>query len=63
SGLEPFALMRHSGVGPAWATGGAFGPEAGAVMLPAYVVGVLLILAYTRRRRTSSGSPNPETAS
>jgi len=63
SGLEPFALMKHSGLGPAWATGGAFGPEAGAVMLPAYVVGALLILAYTRRRRPSSGSSNPETAS
>jgi hypothetical protein len=29
SGLEPFALMRHTPSGPAWAVGGAFGPEAG----------------------------------
>ncbi|HMK09032.1 MAG TPA: CPBP family intramembrane glutamic endopeptidase [Anaerolineales bacterium] len=51
SGLAPFALMRHFPSGPAWATGGAFGPEAGAVMLPAYAVGVLLVLAYSRNRR------------
>jgi len=63
SGLEPFALMRHSPVGPAWATGGAFGPEAGAIMLPAYFVGVLLILTYTRKRRPFSGSPKSESAS
>jgi hypothetical protein len=64
SGLEPFALMRHSpGGGPDWATGGAFGPEAGVVMFPAYLVGVCLILAYTHRRRPSAVSPEAETAS
>jgi membrane protease YdiL (CAAX protease family) len=63
SGLEPFALMRHSVVGPAWATGGPFGPEAGVIIVPAYVVGVLLILAYSRKRRPFSDSPHSETAS
>lgn len=63
SGLELFTLMRHKVSGPAWITGGDFGPEAGAVMLPAYAVGVLLILAYTRNRRGIPLEPSSETAS
>jgi membrane protease YdiL (CAAX protease family) len=63
SGLEPFALMRHTPSGPAWAVGGAFGPEAGAVMLPAYAVGVLLVLAYTRKRRPFPPKSEAETPS
>jgi membrane protease YdiL (CAAX protease family) len=63
SGLEPFALMRHSVSGPAWATGSSFGPEAGLVMLPAYALGILLVLAYTRRRPSPSPGQTPETAS
>jgi len=51
SGLDLFKLMRHTVTGPAWATGGSFGPEAGAVMVPAYALGVGLILAYTWYRR------------
>jgi membrane protease YdiL (CAAX protease family) len=60
SGLDLTPLARHTVFGPAWATGGAFGPEAGLIVLPAYVLGVALILLYTRRRRTA---PPPETAS
>jgi hypothetical protein len=51
SGLDLFTLMRHTVSGPAWATGGSFGPEAGAIIIPAYILGVALILAYTRLRR------------
>ena len=69
SGLDLFTLMRHTVTGPAWATGGSFGPEAGAVMIPAYALGVGLVIAYTRRRRpppTRAEVPvgkSPETAS
>jgi len=70
SGLDLFTLMRHSVTGPAWATGGPFGPEAGAVIVPSYALGILLIMAYTRRRqrppalsKTPSPIPQPETAS
>lgn len=51
SGLDLDTLMRHTVVGPSWATGGSFGPEAGLIMIPAYILGVLLIQLYTRNRR------------
>jgi membrane protease YdiL (CAAX protease family) len=63
SGLDPFALARHTPTGPSWATGGGFGPEAGLVMVPAYALGVLLIILYTRRRTLSPSLPASETAS
>jgi membrane protease YdiL (CAAX protease family) len=63
SGLAPFTLMRHLPVGPAWAVGGAFGPEAGLVMVPAYVAGLALVVLYTRRRRLAAPQQSPETPS
>jgi membrane protease YdiL (CAAX protease family) len=70
SGLDLFTLMRHSVIGPAWATGGSFGPEAGAVIVPSYALGILLIVAYTHRRQrppalSNASSPvsEPKTAS
>jgi membrane protease YdiL (CAAX protease family) len=50
SGLETFRLLRHSVHGPTWLTGGAFGPEAGLVILPAMVLGIWLIVIFTRGR-------------
>jgi membrane protease YdiL (CAAX protease family) len=54
SGLDLFRLMRHQVTGPEWATGGGFGPEAGAVMLPALVLGTALVWAYARGRTKTS---------
>ncbi len=50
SGLQVFQLIRQTTAGPTWFTGGAFGPEAGAVLLPALALGTLLIWLYTRGR-------------
>lgn len=55
SGLETASLLRHSASGPELFTGGAFGPEAGLILLPALALGAVLIYLYTRDR--NSGVP------
>ncbi len=50
SGLDIYALTRITVHGPELWTGGAFGPEAGLIVLPSLIVGGLLIYLYTRRR-------------
>ena len=51
SGLDIYRLIRHQIHGPEIWTGGAFGPEAGLIVLPALVIGSVLIYLYTRDRR------------
>ncbi len=51
SGLDIYALMRISVHGPELWTGGAFGPEAGLIVLPSLILGALLIYLYTLRRK------------
>lgn len=51
SGLDIYALTRIRISGPTLWTGGAFGPEAGLIVLPALLVGAGLIYVYTRGRR------------
>jgi membrane protease YdiL (CAAX protease family) len=50
SGMGGFNLLRQTVAGPTLVTGGAFGPEAGLVVLPALGFGAVLLWAYTRRR-------------
>lgn len=50
SGLETFQLLRHSVNGPALVTGGAFGPEAGLIVVPAMALGAFLIWLWTLKR-------------
>jgi len=50
SGLDFFHLIRVEVTGPDLATGGAFGPEAGLVVLPGLALGALLVWLYTRGR-------------
>ncbi len=49
SGTSPFALIRQVTTGPKLFTGGAFGPEAGLIVLPALGLGLLLIYWYTKK--------------
>lgn len=51
SGLDIYRLIRHQIQGPEIWTGGAFGPEAGLIVLPALAVGSVLIYLYTRDRK------------
>lgn len=50
SGLATYPLLRIQVSGPAAWTGGAFGPEAGLIVLPALLLGAGLIYGYTRWR-------------
>jgi uncharacterized protein len=53
SGLDIYRLLRHQIQGPQLWTGGAFGPEAGLIVLPALLIGSALIYLYTRKRKSS----------
>jgi membrane protease YdiL (CAAX protease family) len=50
SGLETYRLIRTSVKGPVLWTGGLFGPEAGLLVLPALLLGAILVNVYTRNR-------------
>jgi membrane protease YdiL (CAAX protease family) len=51
SGLDIYRIVRHAVVGPELWTGGAFGPEAGLIVLPALALGAALIYLYSSRLR------------
>ena len=53
SGLDVYALTRIEVTGPEIWTGGAFGPEAGLIVLPALVIGAVLIYLYTMNRNAN----------
>jgi membrane protease YdiL (CAAX protease family) len=50
SGTGSFTLIRQVPTGPDLLTGGAFGPEAGLIVIPALLLGGLLIYWYTRKK-------------
>lgn len=49
SGLNASGLVSTTVTGPELFTGGTFGPEAGLVMLPAFILGTILIYLYTKK--------------
>lgn len=53
SGLNIYPLTHIQVSGPKIWTGGAFGPEAGLIVLPALALGTVLIYFYTRPRLSS----------
>ena len=50
SGLDTYRLTQTTIQGPPLWIGAAFGPEAGLVLIPALILGILLIFLYTRKR-------------
>ena len=50
SGMGNYRLLRITVTGPELWTGGAFGPEAGLVLIPALLLGTLMIYVFTHRR-------------
>ena len=54
SGLDIYPLLRIDVTGPVLWTGGAFGPEAGLIVLPSLIVGGILIYLYTKNRDSNN---------
>ena len=50
SGLDIYPLTRIQVQGPELWTGGAFGPEAGLIVLPSLLLGAVLIYFYTKKQ-------------
>ena len=59
SGTDSFILIRHTVNGPELLTGGAFGPEAGLIILPIIALGAALVYWYTRVNGQSSTHDSP----
>jgi len=54
SGYELSGLIKINVSGPELWTGGAFGPEAGLIVLPICLIGIVLVHLYTRPNSTAS---------
>jgi membrane protease YdiL (CAAX protease family) len=53
SGMKVHNLISHQATGPDWITGGVFGPEAGIVVLPAILLGLLGMYFYSTARKNT----------
>ncbi len=63
SGTSSYPLLRISVSGPEVWTGGAFGPEAGLIVLPALATGALLIVLYSKIASNSRRRDHPASIS
>jgi hypothetical protein len=63
SGLDFPHLIAQTAKGPTIITGGRFGPEAGLILIPALVLGIGLIVFYTRKLRRDFSKPNSQPSS
>jgi uncharacterized protein len=60
SGMDLYSLIQIRVSGPEIITGGAFGPEAGLVLLPALLVGTVFVRWYTRLESTKDTKDHEE---
>ena len=59
SGTTSFRLLRQTPTGPVSLTGDLFGPEAGLIVVPAIVLGILLVILFTKSAAKSAGQSTP----
>jgi len=50
SGMNTESLIKHTISGSDWITGGSFGPEAGIVVIPVIIFGLLIMYLWTLKR-------------
>lgn len=53
SGYKTESLVKHSLSGSDWITGGSFGPEAGIIVVPVVLLGLLVMVLWTSRRENT----------
>jgi membrane protease YdiL (CAAX protease family) len=53
SGYGSESLIKQSVIGPDWITGGSFGPEAGIVVVPVVLLGLLVMFLWTGKRKNT----------
>jgi len=51
SGMNTESLINHTASGPNWITGGSFGPEAGILVLPVIILGLIFMYLWTAKRK------------
>jgi membrane protease YdiL (CAAX protease family) len=51
SGMKTESFIKHTTSGANWITGGSFGPEAGIVVLPVIIFGLILMYLWTAKRK------------
>jgi len=52
----PYSTYRMDDVGPAWLTGGAWGPEGGVAAVAGMLAGIAVLVAWRRRASQTSSS-------
>jgi uncharacterized protein len=63
SGMNVFHLVDTQLTGPTLLTGGTFGPESGIIIVPAIILGSVLVYLYTRKHQQNTMSSNQESQS
>ncbi|MGB3700009.1 MAG: CPBP family intramembrane glutamic endopeptidase, partial [Anaerolineales bacterium] len=61
SGQYQYQLIRQTVTGPDIITGGAFGPEAGLILVPVLILGAVGIFWYTRKRNPTQSDQSGTT--
>lgn len=53
SGMKTESLIKHKISGASWITGGSFGPEAGLLVIPVVLLGLIIMYVWTAKRENT----------